>query len=300
MSVSFKYYCEYLSLRIVAAVVRNLPRQAALGLGRFMGLLATSLMSGRYRLAYDNMSKAMPELTDWEIRRNLRQCFVHFGMSGVELLRLDLFNPDELDQFFEIEGFDHLREALDLGRGVILLTGHLGFWEAGAFVMPASGVECDMVGRPMKNPLTDAYLTGIRTHFGARLLNSRKGGRRIFKSLAAGHAVAVLLDQHISPPGSTETVFFGRKAMTSTVMTHMAMKHQIPVVPMFCLRSPDNRYKAWTEPMLLLQGDGEDAVAQNTQLLTDIVEAAIRRDVTQWFWMHKRWRVKKARKKRKK
>ena len=298
MSVSFKYYSEYLGLRIVAGVVRFLPRSAALILGRLLGQLAMKLLAGRYRLAYDNMSKAMPELTDREIRRNLRQCFVHFGMSGIDLLRLDLFSPDELDQFFKIEGFGHLRQALELGRGVILLTGHLGFWEAGAFVLPASGVECDMVGRPMKNPLTDAYLTGIRTHFGARLLNSRKGGRRIFKSLAAGHAVAVLLDQHISPPGSTETVFFGRKAMTSTVMTHMAMKHQIPVVPMFCLRSPDNRYKAWTEPMLLLQGEGEAAVVQNTQLLTEIVEAAIRRDVTQWFWMHKRWRVKKPRRKK--
>jgi KDO2-lipid IV(A) lauroyltransferase len=26
--------------------------------------------------------------------------------------------------------------------------------------------------------------------------------------------------------------------------------------------------------------------------LTNIIEVAIRKDVTQWFWMHKRWRVK--------
>jgi KDO2-lipid IV(A) lauroyltransferase len=70
----------------------------------------------------------------------------------------------------------------------------------------------------------------------------------------------------------------------------MAMKHQIPVVPTFCLRLPDNRYHVWVEPMLLLGNDDPDALTVNTQLLTDVIEAAVRRDASQWFWMHRRWR----------
>ena len=71
------------------------------------------------------------------------------------------------------------------------------------------------------------------------------------------------------------------------------MKYQIPIVPVFCLRQEDDRYRTWAEPMLLLEGQGSEAVAANTQLLTDKIEAAVRKDVSQWFWMHKRWRVKK-------
>jgi KDO2-lipid IV(A) lauroyltransferase len=63
-------------------------------------------------------------------------------------------------------------------------------------------------------------------------------------------------------------------------------------VPLFCLRQKDNRYKVWAEPMLILSDDGKDSLVENTQNLTDIIEVAIRKDVTQWFWMHKRWRVK--------
>ncbi|MDX2481221.1 MAG: lysophospholipid acyltransferase family protein, partial [Desulfuromusa sp.] len=81
-------------------------------------------------------------------------------------------------------------------------------------------------------------------------------------------------------------------AYTTTAIANMAMKYQIPIVPVFFLRQPDDRYKVWAEPMLMLTGEGEDAVIENTQRLTNIIEAAVRKDVSQWFWMHKRWRVK--------
>ena len=90
------------------------------------------------------------------------------------------------------------------------------------------------------------------------------------------------------------TDFFGRKAYTTTAISNLAMKYQVPVVPIFCQRLPDNRYQVWAEPMLLLPGQGEQAVQENTQLLTNIIEAAVRKDITQWFWMHKRWRVPEA------
>jgi KDO2-lipid IV(A) lauroyltransferase len=173
------------------------------------------------------------------------------------------------------------------------MTGHLGFWELGAFILPKLGIPCDIVAKPMKNPLTDAYLTHIRTQFGSQVLNSRKGARRILKSLQKNRVVGVLLDQHISPPGSVATKFFGRNAYTTSAITNLAMKYQIPVVPVFCLRQDDNRYKVWAEPMLMLKGEGSDAIAANTQMLADIIERAIRKDVSQWFWMHKRWRVKR-------
>ena len=127
-------------------------------------------------------------------------------------------------------------------------------------------------------------------------MNSRKGARKILKSLAAERVVGILLDQHISPPGSVATEFFGRKAYTTTAITNMAMKYQIPTVPVFCLRQPDDRYKIWAETMLMMTGEGENAVIENTQRLTDIIEAAVRKDVSQWFWMHKRWRKKKVQK----
>lgn len=293
-SVSLKHRVEYFSLLFVAAIVKRLPRKVALNLGRGLGRLGMKLLPGRYRLAKENMSKALPELSPEELEINLRKNFEHFGICSVEMLRLDLFTSgsDNIHDYLDISGENFLQEALALDRGAILLTGHLGFWELGAFIPTELGVPVDIVAKPLKNPLSDAYFEKIRKNFGANILSSRKGAKRILKSLRSKRTVGILLDQHISPPGSVATEFFGRKAYTTTAIANLAMKYQIPVVPIFCLRKPDNRYDVWFEPLLLLTDDNGQTVESNTQLLTDIIETAIRRDVTQWFWMHKRWRVK--------
>lgn len=293
-SVSIKHRTEYFALRVVAAIVRSLPRKGALAFGRVMGRLSMTFLPNRYQMAKENMSLALPEMSASEIETNVRKNFEHIGICGVEMLRFDMFTPgsDDIQRYFDIEDLEPLRDALALKKGVLLLTGHLGFWEIGLFGLPELDIPFDVVAKPLKNPLTDAYFEKIRKTFGAEVLNSRKGARKILKSLAAERVVGILLDQHISPPGSVATEFFGRKAYTTTAITNMAMKYQIPIVPVFCLRQPDDRYKIWAEPMLMLTGEGENAVVENTQRLTNIIEAAVRKDVSQWFWMHKRWRVK--------
>ena len=295
-SVSFKHRSEYLALQVVSAIVRCLPRQGALAFGRIIGRLSGRVMQSRYRLAKENMGMALPELSATEIEKNVQKNFEHIGMCGVEMLRLDMFKPgsDDLQRYFEFNDLHHLENAIALEKGVIILTAHLGFWEAGQFAFPELGIPFDVVAKPLKNPLSDHFFEKLRTSFGTGVLNSRKGARRILKSLQDRHVVGILLDQHISPPGSVVTEFFGRKAYTTSAITTLAMKYQIPIVPLFCLRQEDNRHKVWAEPMLILSDDGENSVTKNTQKLTNIIEVAIRKDVTQWFWMHRRWRVKPA------
>ncbi|MEA3362845.1 MAG: lysophospholipid acyltransferase family protein [Thermodesulfobacteriota bacterium] len=295
-SVSIKHRIEYLALRVVAAIVRSLPRKTALAFGRVAGRLSMTFLPGRYRLARENMTLALPELSAVEIEAKVRKNFEHIGASGVEMLRLDMLKrgKDDLNRYFDLENVHLLREALALNKGVILLTAHLGFWEAGNFIMSDLEIPCAAVAKPLKNPLSDRYFEEIRTSFGTEILNSRKGARRILKSLRRNRVVVVLLDQHISPPGSVMVDFFGREAYTTTAIANLAMKYQIPIVPIFFLRQADDRYKVWAEPIVTLTGEGESAVIENTQRLTNIIETAVLKDVSQWFWMHKRWRKKKV------
>ncbi len=276
-AISWKFRLEYLAVKLVAAVLRRLPRERALKLGGRLGLVAGMLLTERRKLALDNLQRAFPEWSRQRVETIAWANFQHIGICSAEMLRLDLFRRggDDLEQYFEMVDQNYLQEALALGRGVIVLTGHFGFWEAGFFAYPEIGIKFAAVTKPLKNPLTDRYFSNIRESFGVRTLESRKGARRILKSLQEGYSVAILLDQHIKPPGSVATEFFGRMAFTTTAITNMAMKYQIPVVPTFCHRTPDNRYRIWSEPMIMLTGEGDEAIARNTQLLTDKIEALL-------------------------
>ncbi|PLY01219.1 MAG: hypothetical protein C0622_07615 [Desulfuromonas sp.] len=291
-SISLKHKCEYLLLRLTAAIVRRLSPRAALTAGRGLGLLALRFLPRRRALAMENLRQAFPDMSSTELEQILRKNFAHMGANGIEMLRLDMYRPgsSDLKERFTVEGVENLREALAMERGAILLGAHIGFWETSPFVLSEYGIGLDVVAKPMKNPLADNYFARLRETYGTEILNSRKGARRILQSLRKGRVVGLLLDQHISPPGSVVTEFFGRRAWTTTAITNMAMKNQVPVVPVFSLRGEDGRHHMWIEPLLILEGEGNDAVRENTQRLTAIIEAAIRRDPSQWFWVHKRWR----------
>ncbi|MBE0597106.1 MAG: lysophospholipid acyltransferase family protein, partial [Desulfuromonadales bacterium] len=195
---------------------------------------------------------------------------------------------DDLLALFQIEGIEHLREACAHGKGVFLLTAHLGFWEAGTFLLPALGFPTDFVVRPMKNPYIDRHLTRLRESAGGRCINSRQGARKIVRSLTQNRGVGILLDQHTSRRQAVEVDFFGQKAHTTPVIAEIAMRYDVPVVPIFSYRLPDNRYQVIVEPMIFLPPvDGGTA---NTALLTACIEKAVRRDIDQWFWLHRRWR----------
>ncbi len=294
--ILFRHRLEYAAVRCVAPLVRLLPRSVALRFGQRVGALARLVLPERRKLAEDNVRQAFPEWSEEQVKALVRRNFEQLGMSGVEFLRLEQFDADNIREFFDIEGEHHLRQALEQEQGIILLTAHFGFWEAGNYIFPALGVPLDTIAKPLKNRLTDAYFYKIRSQFGADIVNSRKGARRILKSLQSGRAIGLLLDQHISPPGSIQVDFFGRKAYTTTAITNMAMKYRIPIVPTFCLRQPDHRYLVWFESMIVLEGEGEQALTDNTQYLSHLMETAIRRDPGQWFWVHKRWRKTKIKK----
>jgi Kdo2-lipid IVA lauroyltransferase/acyltransferase len=272
-------------------LVRLLPRKAALSLGRGLGRIAGHLLPTKRRVALENMGKAFPELSDAEVRQQVDSMFIHLGQSAIEMLRLDLFSDDDIREIFIPRGLENLREAFELNRGVILLSGHLGFWEIGTFLFPKLGFSADFVTKKMRNPYIDAYITRMRESAGGSCIDSRNGARRIIRSLSDKKGVGVLIDQHRSPSEAVSVPFFDRPAFTTPIIARLAMKHQIPVVPVFGYRTEDDRYDVHIRPMLVLKDEPEATVEENTALLTSIIEEAIRQDAAQWLWIHRRWRT---------
>lgn len=271
-------------------IVRVLPRKNALHLGRWLGTLSGRLLSSNRRVAAENMRRAFPHMPEEEIQRKLDAMFVHLGQSAMEMLRLDLLSEKDIQEIFALSGVENLRQAYALGRGVILLSGHVGFWEVGAFLLPKLGFPVDFVTKRMKNPYADAYFTRMREAAGGTCIDSVQGARKIVRSLSQNRGVAVLIDQHRSPREAVPVPFFGRPAYTTPIIARIAMKYQVPVVPLFAYRRDSFRYDVQIRPMVLLKDEPEATVEGNTAFLTSIIEDAIRQDVTQWLWLHRRWR----------
>ena len=285
-------WLEYIPFILLAKLMRALPRRTALAFGRRLGTLGRWLQPGRVKIARENLRRALPDMTATEREATIRQMFTYLGTGFAEMLRLDLVKEAaDIERDFVIEGEAHLRAALALGRGCILLTGHVGFWEAGNVIFSKLGYPIGVVAKPMRNPLTDRYFLRMREMAGGSIISSRKGARRIIKALQQNHLVGILMDQHAGRRHGIQVPFFGRMAWTTPVIAELAMKYRVPVIPAFCWWLPNNRYRVEISPMVLLEGDPTaEMILANTALLTGIIEDAVRRDPAQWFWVHRRWR----------
>ncbi len=285
-------WLEYIPFIMIAWLVRALPRRTALALGRRLGTLGRWLQPRRVEIARDNLRRAYQEMPADECEAIIREMFSHLGAGFAEMLRLDLTKETAvIARDFVIEGEEHLRRAVAEGRGCILLTGHLGFWEAGNFIFSKLGYPIGVVAKPMRNPLIDDYFLRMREMAGGYIINSRKGARRILKALHQNHLVGILMDQHVSRRYGVQVPFFDRPAWTTPIIAEIAMKYCVPIVPAFCWWLPDNRYHVEILPMLMLEGESSpEKIIENTALLTGIIENAVRRHPEQWFWVHRRWR----------
>jgi len=275
----------------VIATVRLLPMRAVLAVGTALGRAFYLIDRGHRRLALDNLRAAFPSRSDSECRTICRHMFSHFGRLLVVLLKFSTMGLDEMIACVEFDGEDRVVHAHAQGRGVLLFTGHFGFWEINALVHALALRPMAVLARPLDNPLLHNLLESVRTKTGNSVFYRRGAIRRVLRALESNQAVAFLIDQHMQPADSVYVDFFNRPAATTSALAALALRTGAPVVPVFALPLPGGRFRMVYEHAVdPPRADDEDAIRQFTQRCTDVLEMYVRRYPELWLWMHRRWR----------
>lgn len=289
--VECRYRFEFAVARSVRWVVPSVPMRAVRAFGRAIGLLAYIANRPRRRIALENLAYAFPGRTVRERRRLVRATFGHFGALLFELIKFGGYSPARMLAASEIEGEERLRQAQAQGRGVLIFTGHFGYWEILAMTHALRMEPMSVLARPLDNPYLHAVLEDIRTSTGNTVIYRQGAVRRILRNLAAGGIVGVLIDQHLHSPDAVNVGFFRRPVATTSVLAAVALRTGAPVIPVFALPLPHGRYRfIYEHPVDPPRADTPDAVREFTQRCTDVLEMYVRRHPELWMWMHRRWR----------
>jgi KDO2-lipid IV(A) lauroyltransferase len=282
---------EYLAVAGVIGVVRRLPVRAALALGTFVGRTFHAFDRSHRRLAVTNLKAAFPLRTDEECRRIAREMFSHFGRLLVVLLKFSAMRPPEMLACVEFSGEERVVQAHAQGKGVLLFTGHFGYWEINALVHALAIRPMAVLARPLDNPLLHDLLESVRRRTGNSVIYRRGAIRRVLRALGNNEAIAVLIDQHIATADAVYVDFFNRRAATTSALAALALRTGAPVIPVFALPLPGGRFRmVYEHPVEPPRGEGDDAIRDFTQRCTDVLEMYVRRYPELWLWMHRRWR----------
>ena len=286
---------EYWAVVTLARSLGRIPR----GLARLLsGLLAVSVYCclGRLRrVGVRNLTMALPGLTEQERKRILRGVYRHLGWQLVEFCRMTRYTPENTRNWMRTEGLEHYMAAQARGKGVLVITGHLGAWERSSFYHSLMGHPRGMVIRRLDNRRLDAFVNGIRCMHGNHVLHKDDFGRGLLTAMHAGQTVGILMDTNMTPPQGAFVKFFGIDACTATGLAHVARKTGAAVLPGFMLWEPgEGRYVLHFGPEVVIPHT--DVVADDilvaTQLCTGAIESWIRRYPDQWLWIHRRWKTR--------
>jgi KDO2-lipid IV(A) lauroyltransferase len=286
------HYVQYYALRGAVAALDLLSMRRAGRIGGWIGSLGYRPLGIRRAVVERQVRAAFPERSEEEVLRIARAAYEHLGRTSIETALLPAYSGEQVLAMFEgVEGWDVVERARGQGKGMLIVSGHLGNWElAGAFVA-ASGVPLEAVARGMENPLFDRYITETRRSIGMTVIHDADAVRRVPRATREGKAVAMLVDQGAAGLASSWVPFFGRYAKTPRGPAVFALRLGAPVVFATALRQPSGKYVMYYEEVPVTPtGDREADVDRIVADYTSTLERWIRRAPEQYFWHHRRWK----------
>jgi KDO2-lipid IV(A) lauroyltransferase len=293
--ISLRERLENLALRLVAGAVGVLPRRVARAVGVGLGTAAWVLLGRLRRVGMRNLEVAFPEKTEAEREAILRGVYRSLGWQVGEFCKMGGYTAEQASKFIRYDGLEHYLAAREKGKGVLVLTGHLGAWELSSFYHSLVGYPMGLVIRRLDNPLVDEFVNRIRCRHGNRVIHKDDFARGLISSMRQGETVGILMDTNMTPPQGVFVPFFGVEACTASGLARVALKTDAAVLPGFLLWDAlRSKYVLrFGECMDLVRtGEAEADILANTAAFTGAIEAAVRRNPEQWLWMHRRWKTR--------
>jgi len=241
------------------------------------------------RVARRNLELVYPELLSSQRGELHRRILRTTARQALETLRFWTHPPAaNLAQLRERHGQELYDAALASGRGLIVAAPHFGNWELLNQWLSSRG-PIAIVYAPPESPVGDAFLQRVRSADNIRQVRAEGPAvRQLWKVLKEGGAVGILPDQQPKQGDGEFAPFFGRQALTMTLLSRLAERTGATVLLAWCERiGPDLEFALHVEPAPAEVADPDPVAA--TSALNAAIERIARRDPAQYQWTYKRY-----------
>lgn len=279
----------YRIMKGVRALAMTLPRSLALKLGvAFADAVYAVYRLTPYRdFIFGNIRKAYAgQLSVREAHRLAHAHLRNVLKAIVELMRFGVIARDGLDNLVSWRGKEHLDRVREEGRAVIFASAHFGNWELMGAALARTGLPLHVI---VQVPSKDAFgqlfieareLVGVKTYANQGPASLRP----VLRALKRGEALGMLVDQHGEAQEAFATLY-GRPVSVPMGAFFFAEKTGAAILPMFCVRTPDDRHVIHVEPELVPTGNAQE----DARRLYEILERYLREYPEMWLWAHNRW-----------
>jgi len=284
------YKETYLSYRTAQLISQLLPRRFAYWFGlrvsdRFFAnddVGRRAVMSNFRRILRAQGIQPSGEM----LRQMARKNFQYFSKYLIDFFKFPMLRLKDVNHMVSFENFDFLEEAESYGKGVIIISAHLGNWELGGAVLSCLERKVHAVVQPMLGSKINELFQKHRTQRGMHVIPMGHAARGVIKALRANQHVAMIADRDFTAHNET-MLFFGEPARLPSGPARLSVKTGAPLVPVFLLRQPDDTFLFRFYPPILPEGTG--SIDNIRSRIRDVIELEIGRNPLQWFMFDDFW-----------
>ena len=267
--------------------MRLLGVERASGLGGWL-LRTLGPKTGTQKTVMRNLRIAFPEMPPAEREALALAQWEQTGRAFAETAVMDRLVAEGR---IEVVGRERLEAIRASGRPVVFVGGHFANIETMAATIVGAGVPCQITYRAANNPYVDAQIIAARARYGVRLFAPKggDGARELLAGMARGESVALMNDQKFSE--GPEVTFFGQPVNAAPGPSRLALRFGTVLQPMSVVRLPGVRFRVTVHEPIELErtGDRPADIARGVQAITSFIEARVRENPVDWFWVHRRW-----------
>ena len=271
----------------ILRIVCWLPHSLALAVGRAVGRVGYRLGGNRRAIVRRNIELCFPELSSGERDSLVRRHFDALGMSLIEMGLGRWASDQHLTNITTTAGIQYILDAVNSGRGVILLSAHFTTLELSGRVLKLGIPPFDAVYRKNRSTFTTEVLRTGRERSAVSTIEKRDI-KAMVRRLREGGIVWYAPDQSYNRKGAEIIAFFGVPSMQTTATSTLARLGKAVTIPFFPQRLADGRYHLRVLPPLE-NFPSDDPVADTSQY-NRVLEEQIRRCPEQYLWVHRKFK----------
>jgi len=238
-----------------------------------------------------NLKVIFPEKSDYEIRIIRLKMSRNFAKYLVDFFRFQNVDRGYIKKYIRLENMEYFNQALQHGKGVVVLSAHIGNWELGGIVVALLGFPLWAVALTHKDSRVNRFFKYQRESKGVKVIPLENAVRMSLSALRHGEMLALLGDRDFTE-GGIEMDFLGKKTLIPDGPAVLSLKTGAPIVPCFMLCNNDGTWTLRIEKPIYPVSDGSvkpDARSVINNYKT-IIEQYIRKYPDQWYVFKRFWR----------
>jgi len=282
---------RYYAFKVAGLTLSHLPKQIGYLIARIVADIIYTLSSRHRAIITNNIQHVLgPEVATPTLKKTVRAVLRNTARNYIDLIRIPRLKHDDIERSITTYGWHHLEEALEKGKGVTVVTAHLGGFDMAAQLLAVRSIKTTILVESLEpQPLLN-HVISLRENKGLTCIPAQSGVLEVLmQSLHHGEVVLLACDRDIANNGLRSN-FFGEETHLPASAVLLSMRAGAPIVPVFTMRREDGRYDVYVEPAIDATPAGNGAVAKKVEQIAGIMEKYIKTCPEQWVVLSPIWK----------